>query len=258
MKAKINGIQMGFESHGEGPALVLIHGFGLNRSIWVEMVETHPINCRVILPDVRGHGESEATDTVYDMSLLADDIIALLDHLDIEKAVVAGHSMGGYITLAFAEAYLGRLAGVGLVNTRAEADAPEKAAGRYRLVANVEERGSVVLAESLAPRLSDDPELVDRVHKMIANTNPQGIIGASQGMAQRPDRWELLEDIKVPALVVAGRDDRIIDHDQAEKMAAALPQGVFLSLQDCGHMPMLEAPKPLSQGLSTLLTRAFG
>jgi pimeloyl-ACP methyl ester carboxylesterase len=258
MNAEINGIHMGFESHGEGPVLVLIHGFGLNRSIWREMTVAYLQECRVILPDVRGHGESEASDGVYPMSLLADDLAALLDHLEVEKAVVAGHSMGGYITLAFAEGHSERLAGIGLVTTRAEADPPDQAAGRYQLAEEVAKKGSAVLAESLAPRLSDDPQIVAQMHTLISNTAPQGIIGVSKGMAQRPDRRGFLKEIALPSLVAAGRDDQIIDHAQAEEMAALLPEGVFLSLPECGHMPMLEAPEPLAQGLSTLVKRALG
>lgn len=250
MKAKINGIQMGYEVSGEaGLPIVLIHGLGLNRSIWKELVNEHLHGYHVILPDVRGHGESQATAGVYSMTGLAEDMVALLDFLNIEKAIICGHSMGGYIALAFAQKFPERLAGLGLITTHAAADSAAKRADRYQMVEDVRKEGARVLAESLAPRLTEDEAIMQQTHQILLKTDPVGIMGVSQGMAERPARVDLLPEIDVPALVVAGREDQIIDIDTARKMAESLPHGKFMLIEGAGHMPMIEAPGTLGEGL---------
>lgn len=256
MKTTINGIELGYEILGQtGQPIVLIHGFGLDRSIWRDVASRYLANHRVILPDVRGHGESEAPKGVYSMTVLAKDIKHLLEFLGVSKAIICGHSMGGYIALAFAENVPERLAGLGLITTRAKPDSEEGRAGRYEMVEKVKEDGSKVLAQSLAPKLSQDEAIVYRMKEMIAQTPANGIIGALKGMAERPDRRDLLPKIKVPALVVAGEADQIINLQDAEQMARALPRGEFLAIKGAGHMPMLETKSELGQGLLSLIHR---
>ncbi|MCB2210065.1 alpha/beta hydrolase [bacterium] len=253
MIAQINDIKIGYEEWGEGDrSVVLIHGFGLDRTIWREVAK-QIADVRVILPDVRGHGESDAPDGPYPMSLLASDLAGLLDLLEIDKAVVCGHSMGGYITLAFAAQFPEQLAGLGLITTRAAADSAEKRAGRYELVESVRERGSMALAETLAPRLSHDPDIVQATYEMIAETAPRGIIGTAMGMAERPDRRALLDELALPALVVAGSEDQIIDIEDARGMAGRLPKGQFQLIDGAGHMPMWEKPMLLSRTMAEFL-----
>jgi len=258
MKAEIKGIQLGYDVFGQdGIPMVLIHGFGLDRSIWKPMVSGHFGDQRVILPDLRGHGESEAPEGPYSMCTLAEDIAGLLDHLKIDKAIVCGHSLGGYVALAFAEVYPDRLAGLGLITTRAIADTDEGRAGRYSLVEKVAQGGSVVLAESLTPRLTKDEAILKQSFAIIEHTPPNGIIGAAIGMAERPDRTNLLSEITVPALVVAGEEDQIIELQECIHMADLLPMGELLVIPNAGHMPMLEAPQVLGKGLLSLVERAI-
>jgi len=259
MKVEVNGIELAYDILGQtGHPLVLIHGFGLDHTIWMDMASKYLRNHRVILPDVRGHGSSDAPEGVYKMSLLAKDIAHLLEYLGINKASICGHSMGGYITLAFAENYPERLAGLGLISSRSNSDSKEKKEGRYQMVEAVQKRGSIALAESLSPRLTDNETLIRKAYDLIVQTPPLGIIGASKGMAERPDRTSLLSRITVPALVVAGKDDQIIDLDDARKMAHVLPRGKFLAISGVGHMPMTEAPAALAKGLNNLISRVKG
>lgn len=258
MKININGIQLGFDLLGTvKPPIVLIHGFGLDRSIWQQLASTHLGDQQVILPDVRGHGESDAPGGPYLMSLLAEDLAHLLESLGVEKAIVCGHSMGGYISLAFADQFPQMLAGLGLITTNANADAEDKRAGRYALIKEIRERGAIAVAENLAPRLSDDQAVVDQAYRLICKAVPQGLIGALGGMAKRPDRTGLLQEIKVPSLVVAGEVDSITDFDHAKVAADALPQGQFLAIPEVAHMPMAEAPVELGQGLRNLIRRVM-
>jgi 3-oxoadipate enol-lactonase len=248
MKTQINGVNLGYEMIGEGKLpVVLIHGFGLNRSIWLDMVRDDLQDYKVILPDVRGHGESDASEGAYPMSLLADDLVGLLDHLRIEKAVVCGHSMGGYIALAFADRYPDRLAGLGLITSRSGADSEEKRQGRFQLVEEVRARGSVVLAESLAFKITRDPVLQQFIYDLILTTNPLGIIGAALGMAERPDRADMLRHLDRPVLITAGVEDQIVPLEEAGKIADLLVRGTFTEIPCAGHLPMMETPVILSE-----------
>lgn len=244
--------------HQQTPPIVLIHGFGLDRSVWHPFVSEHLSDFMVILPDMRGHGESDAPQGPYQMDLMADDLTELLDTLDVDQAIVCGHSMGGYVCLALASQYPDRLAGLGLITTNADADNEDKRAGRYALIEEIKTYGAVAVADNLAPRLSNDPAVVKQSHYLISRTEPAGLIGALEGMAQRPDRAALLPEINVPALVVAGEDDQITIFEDAKSMAKSLPQGQFLGLQGAGHMPMVETPAALGKGLHALIQRVMG
>ena len=256
MKININGMRLAYDTRGRtGPPLVLLHGFAMHRSIWEDLVESQLGDQQVILPDMRGHGESDAPEGIYSMSLMAADLASLLDALGVEKAIVCGHSMGGYVALAFAEHYPKRLAGLGLITTNAQADPEDKRAGRFALIDQIRERGVVAVTESLAPRLSRNPIEVQKAQHLISTAAPQGLIGALAGMAERPDRTALLPQVNVPALVVAGIADQITDFTSARVMADALPQGQFLGIPGVGHMPMSEAAAELGQGLLSLVAR---
>lgn len=257
MKADINGTHIGYEVLGNtGLPLVLIHGFGLDRSIWRKMVFEYMPDQFVILPDVRGHGESDAPSGPYSMNQLADDLAGLLHILNVDKVIVCGHSMGGYISLAFAERYSQQLAGLGLITSRAEADSAGKRKSRYDLVERIRGRGAIELAESLAPRLSKDETIIRETYDKIRQTSPMGLIGASQAMAERPDRHDLLKKITVPALVVASEEDQIVDLEDAKEMASLFPNAEFLAIPEAGHMPMWENPPVLAKGLLALIARA--
>ena len=235
------------------PAIVLLHGYGLNRSIWQELASNHLYDQQVLMLDMRGHGESDVTSGPYLMALLAEDLAQLLEFLGLSNAIVCGHSMGGYAALAFAEGYPDKLAGLGLITTNARADSEEKRGGRYALINQIKEQGSIAVAESLAPRLSRDPAVIRLSHDMICQTDPAGLIGAAEGMAERPDRMRLLAAIHVPALVVAGEADQITNLADAKLMADYLPHSTFLQISNAGHMPMLETADELGRGLWSLV-----
>lgn len=256
MKVNINGIQMAYEVRGQQtPPVVLLHGFGLDRSIWRELVVEHLGDQQVILPDLRGHGESDAPSGVYDMPLLAHDVAGLLGHLGVAQVILCGHSMGGYVTLAFAEQFSEKLAGLGLITTNAQADSVEKRAGRYTLIEDVRTRGSIAVAENLAPRLSRDPEVIRKAYDLIGQSDPAGLIGSLRGMAEREDKTGLLGQIDLPALVIAGEDDQITNFEESKGMADNLPGGEFSGLPGVGHMPMLEDPEALGVALRGLIER---
>ena len=256
MKTKINGIQLAYElQEGSGMPIVLLHGFAMNRSVWHEMATTYLADKKLILPDLRGHGESDASDGPYPMELLAADLAGLINYLEIKSAIICGHSMGGYAALAFAEQYPQMLAGLGLITTNVEADDEVKRAGRYAQINEINIKGSIAVADSLAPRLSKIPVVIAWAHQLISKANPNGLIGALEGMAARPDRTHLLPKINVPAIVVAGELDQITDVNASKIMASTLPQGYYYGIKNAGHMPSAEAPGELAEAILTLCNR---
>src|SRR5215510_5338808 len=127
----IDDIELAYTRHGEGTPLVLLHGYPLDGSIWSKVVPLLEYQFDIIVPDLRGFGESTTMDTPYTMDTFASDIAELLDHLGIQKTVIVGHSMGGYVALAFARLYTERVIGLGLVSSQAAADTLERKQGRY-------------------------------------------------------------------------------------------------------------------------------
>ncbi len=246
-------VNLAYEEHGEGTPVILAHGFPLNRSVWYPVVPMLSAKAHVVLPDLRGHGESPVPDGTYSMRLMAEDLRALMDQLHIEKAVLAGHSMGGYVSLAFARAYPNRLAGLALVATQAAADSPERRAGREKMVDEVRRKGIKAVAEQMTPALTCRADLAEPVHKMIMGMNPKGVKSVLKGMAERPNAQEWLSTITVPAVVIAGAEDKLIPLERGKIMAQLLGRAWLVEVSGAGHLPMMEQPEAVSDAILQLI-----
>lgn len=246
MKIHLKTFDVNVTVIGEGVAMVLLHGLALDHRIWLEMIAQYAGKLQFIIPDARGHGQSDAPDGVYSMEALAGDVVGILDHLNIGKAWVAGHSMGGYIALAMAQGYPERMHGLGLIASRAEADSDEKKVARLTMAARVSAEGAVVQADALAPLLTHDINLQKRCHQTMCAANARGLSLMLEGMAARKSYVDELSQIVMPALVVAGGQDQLIAVEQAKAMAAQLKNGALNIMPGCGHMPMCEAPSLLA------------
>jgi len=262
MQVMVNGVRLSYEDHGRGQPLVLLHGFPLNRKIWQPQVEALQSQVRVITPDLRGHGESEAPAGIYTMAAMAADVAALLQFLQCGPAVIAGHSMGGYILLAFYHQYPEWVKGLVLVSTRAGADNEAGRANREAMAQRAEqEQSSRVAVEKMLPNmlspasLATQPGLREEVQAMMAATSVNGIAGAQRGMANRPDRSELLPRISVPTLIIAGTADALIPHAEAQRMAQMIPSAELHLLEDVGHLPSLEKPAEFTAVLQKWLDK---
>src|SRR3990172_7110710 len=198
MKLMLHGRSLVYEEAGHGQATIFVHGYPLDHTMWKPQLQGLRVHVRCIAPDLRGFGESEGTGESSSMDDFASDLVALMDYLQIERAVVCGLSMGGYVALAFAEHWPDRLAGLILANTRSGADSEAGRAGRMAAVKVAEEQGAGAIAESLLPKLlgektrNENPELVERVRAMMTRQPVEGITAALRGMAARPDRTPLL------------------------------------------------------------------
>src|SRR5215216_41771 len=145
----VNGVRLAFERRGTGSPLVLLHGYPLDHHLWDDVAPLLTDTFELILPDLRGFGESSTVDSFYAMEDFASDIAALLDQLEIQKTAIAGHSMGGYVALAFARLYPERVTGLGLVSTQVLADPPDRRDGRYKSAAEVADKGIASVVEAM-------------------------------------------------------------------------------------------------------------
>jgi pimeloyl-ACP methyl ester carboxylesterase len=251
-KVNVNGIDLAYARHGKGTPLVLLHGFPLDHHLWDEIVPLIEGTLDLIIPDLRGFGESTIVDTSYTMDDLASDIAGLLDQLEIEKTAIAGHSMGGYVALAFARLHPDRVSGLGLVSTQALADPPDRKEGRYKSAAEVADKGIDGIVQVMAGKFTSDQQLQEFSRKSMERQQPGAYIGALKAMAERLDSTSLLASIDYPVVIIHGIADTLIPIDRAREMKKAVPHADFVEVKEAGHLPMLEAIKETSEGLQHL------
>jgi pimeloyl-ACP methyl ester carboxylesterase len=208
------------------------------------------------------------------MEALAGDVAGLLDALHAERSALVGHSIGGYVALAFFRMYAERVAGLALVashvsedagkNTNADPAQRELARGRDMLAVRLDSEGAMEAAvESYLPRYfaprvyRDRPDIVERARTLMGRQSPRGCAQLVRGMKERLDSHDLLEDIDVPALVIAGGADSYLKAETLRETAAAM-RAEFVQLEDVGHLPMWEAPEKTADALATFAQRVRG
>jgi len=248
----VNGIRLVYERRGKGTPLVLLHGYPLDHHLWDDVAPLLEDTFDLIIPDLRGFGGSSTVDSFYAMEDFASDIAALLDHLEIQKAAIAGHSMGGYIALAFARLYPERVSGLGLVASQVLADPEERKQGRYKSAAEVADKGIASVVETMTPKFTSDPQLQEFARKSMEEQQPAAYIGALKAMAERVDSTPLLSSLAVPIVVVHGDEDQLIPIDRAREVKAAIPDVHLVEISGAGHMPMMEAKEKTADALRHL------
>lgn len=252
-KTYVSGFGLSYERRGRGTPFVLLHGYPLDRSIWAPVARLLEERVDLILPDLRGFGESELPAGEATLADMAEDLAALLDHLKIRQAVLAGHSLGGYIAQVFARAHPERVLGLGLVASQSAADTPERRQGRFETAELVRQKGVAVVADSMPARLTPNLELQKQLRELILRQRPEGIVSALHALAGRPDCTPYLADYRFHVSVVHGLDDAMIPIERARELQAAVRQGYLVELKGVGHMPMMEAPRTTAEALTTLL-----
>ena len=251
-KIDINNIELAYSREGNGKPLVLLHGYPLDYHLWDDIIPLLKDTFDLIVPDLRGFGDSTTVDTPYTVDDLASDIAGLLDYLGLQKTAIAGHSMGGYVALAFAKLYPDRVSALGLVSSQMLADPPDRKEGRYKTAAEVAEKGISGVVETMTPKFTSDPHWQAFARKSMEKQQPAAYIGALQAMAERGDSTSLLSSIQYPLVVIHGGADALIPIDRAREVKAAFSNAHLIELKNVGHMPMREAPKETAQGLMLL------
>jgi 3-oxoadipate enol-lactonase len=251
----VHGVNLAVEVRGEGPAVLLVHGYPLDRTMWRAQLEGLEGYQRVA-PDLRGMGQSDAPDLGYGMNIYAADLAALLDALGIDEVVLCGLSMGGYIAFEFLRHWRSRVRGLVLMDTRADADSAENRRARDASAATAREGGAEAIAEDLMPKLlapstlNEHPETVERVRQMIVSTPVAGIVGALAAMRDRPDSESLLPSLgDIPTLVMVGEADVATPPDRARSMAKAIPGARLAIIPGAAHLPPVEQPEEVTRQL---------
>ena len=253
-RVTVNGVGLAVDVVGDGPALLFIHGYPLDRSIWRHQME-HLDGWRRIAPDLRGMGSSDAPDLGYSMTTYADDLAALLDSLGVDHVVLCGLSMGGYVAFEFLRRHRARVRGLILVDTRAESDSAEGRRSRDAAAQVAREDGTRAVAAAMLPELfAEDTEAAvgepwRQVERMIVATPIPGIVGALAAMRDRPDSTALLESLDLPALIIVGEHDRITPLASSHRMASALAGSKLEVIHDAGHLSPVEKPEAVTAAI---------
>lgn len=258
-----NGILLNYAERGNpaGLPVVFIHGFPFNHRMWDPQMRALPAGYRAVCYDVRGHGESQIADGQYSIEFFVDDLIALLDHLVVETAVVVGLSMGGYIALRAVERHPERIRGLVLADTRCEADPNEGKVKRSAGVLAVKRDGVPAYAENFvkavfAPAsLAAQVPAVEFVKTMIRGNTPLGISGTLLALAARTDTSAALASINVPTLIMCGEHDGLTPPAASEKLHAGIRDSEYVLIPGAGHMANLENEEAFNTALVAFLKR---
>ena len=260
MIALLGDIEVGYDDTGTGIPVLFVHGFPHDRTLWAPQVQGLSAQARCIAVDLRGFGETTAAPP-FTMDRYADDLVALLDLLRLERAVVAGLSMGGYVAFALWRRHPRRVRGLVLANTRAGADSSESRERRRSLMTVAREHGSNAVADAMLTGMlgkttrSKNSEVTNTVHRMISAAPTDGVIGALQAMMDRPDSTATLSTINVPTMVVAGDEDALIPAADAKALHAAIRGSSLEVISGAGHLSNLERPAAFNHVVSEFLAR---
>lgn len=253
-------MELAYREVGTGRPLVLLHAFPLSSAMWLDQREGLAGHCRVITPDQRGFGGSPLGSDAPSLDAAADDVAELLDRLDLQRVVLGGLSMGGYVAMAFLRRHPDRVAAVILADTKAGADPDATRANRERIAVAVEaDETSTVLVDEVLPALlgtttSDSrPMVVGRVRGLVQAAPAAAVAWAQRAMAARPDSFDTLRAFDRPALVVVGVEDSLSPPADAEAMAAALPHGRLVLVPEAGHLTAVETPEAFNAAVAGFL-----
>jgi len=238
-----------FEVLGSGPPVVLLHPFPANRDLWKPAAQALVSHYRVILPDLRGHGDSGIGEGPASMEKHAADIARVLDRQEVRRAVFVGVSIGGYVLFEFWRKYRARVEALVLCNTKAHADTSDARSGRLQAAADVMERGTEPFFESMLPKLigkttrSTRPDLVEGALRMMRKMSAEDVALVQRGMADRQDSVETLKTIDVLTLIVTGDEDVLTGAAEAELMRQNIPGSQMKVIAKAGHYSPWEQPE---------------
>ena len=258
-RIKSGDAEIVYEILGDGPSVVLLHPFPANHEFWLPVAQSLSPRYRLIMPDLRGHGDSDIGEGPATMAKHAADIARVMDDADVGRAPIVGISIGGYALFEFWRQQRGRVAALGLCNTKAPADSPEAQAGRLKAAAEVMERGTEPFFQSMIPRLlgkttrETRPDLVEGALQMMREMSPADVAAVQRGMAERPDSVDTLKTINVPTLLVTGDEDILTGVNEAELMHRHIAGSELRVFPKAGHYSPWEQPETAGRLLRQFL-----
>lgn len=256
---KVRGINMVFDDHGSGEVVVFVHGQPFNRSMWDQQVAAFKTNKRLIVPDLRGYGETGIPSGTTLLDELALDLIHLLEALQITKATFVGLSMGGQILFDLYRLAPQLFHAMVLADTDAKAESAESYQARLQLANDLAEKGmSAYTAQHLhrflgKKTMAAQPEVVKHLREMMDSTNPLGAAAVQRGRAERRDHTAMLPHIHCPVLIIVGEEDGFTPVAVAEGMQAHISGAQLAVIKDASHMPNMEQPEIFNGHLELFL-----
>jgi 3-oxoadipate enol-lactonase len=264
LRIRLNGLSLNYVDMGpaHGPTIVLIHGFPLSSEMWRSQISALKNSYRVIAFDLRGQGRSDAGDGQFTLEFLVDDLITLLDRLKIEKAVLCGLSMGGYISLRAAERHADRVNGLILCDTKSEADTNDGKLSRTAAIKAIKKTGvkpfaKAFLMDALSPKSLSNASLVRAATKIICKNKPLGLCGTLLALAGRTDTTEFLQKITVPTLILVGEADKITPPVCSQRMHSLIQNSEMHLLTDSGHLSSMENSTDFNTDLLKFLEQSI-
>ena len=241
-----------YTDQGKGTAVVLLHGFLENKKMWNAFIPEWSKKFRIITIDLLGHGETECLGYVHSMENNADAVHEVLSELRLRKAILVGHSMGGYVALAFAELYPDVVKGLVLLNSTSRADSDERKTNRDRAIKAVKQSFQNFISLSISNLFSEEnrerlSEAIDNVKQEALKTPLQGIVASLEGMKTRADREVLLHLTPYPKLLVLGKKDPVLNYEETKEQIEDT-KVQLLSFPD-GHMSHIENQETLQEEL---------
>jgi pimeloyl-ACP methyl ester carboxylesterase len=258
-RIKSGDAEIAYGTLGDGAPVVLLHPFPVNHEFWLPVANTLATRYRLILPDLRGHGDSGVGEGPATMQKHAADIARVMDDADVGRAPLIGVSIGGYALFEFWRKYRGRVAALGLCNTKAPADNAEARAGRLQAADDVLECGTEPFFESMLTRVlakttrETRPDLVDGALRMMRKMSPEDVAQVQRGMAERPDSVDILKTINVPTLLVTGDEDILTGVNEAELMRGRVAGSELRVIPKAGHYAPWEQPEEAGRVLRQFL-----
>lgn len=261
MIAKIDHLKLGYDESGRGNAtpMVFVHGFPHHRGLWSHQLAGVARVAHCVAVDLRGFGESSVSPP-YTMDQYADDVAGLIDRLGLQRPVVCGLSMGGYVALAMWRRHASRIRALVLADTRASADSDEAREKRLAMAQMARDRGAAAVADAMITGMvgkrtrESAPHVVDAVYRMLASANVAGIVGALEAMRERPDSTGTLATIDVPTLIVVGEDDVLTPVADSHALHGAIRGSRLEVLAGAGHVSNMERPAAFNHVLSGFLS----
>jgi pimeloyl-ACP methyl ester carboxylesterase len=263
-RIKSADVEIAYESIGEGAPIVLLHPFPVNHEMWKPAAQSLISRYRVILPDLRGHGDSDVGEAAATMDKHALDLAHVLDAEGLGRALFAGVSIGGYVLFEFWRRFPGRVAGLVLCNTKAQADTAEARAGRLQAAADVLDRGTEPFFEGMLLKVLGPttrrrrPDLADGALRMMRKMSAEGVAAVQRGMAERPDSIETLKTINVPTLVITGDEDAMTGLPEAELMRRHIRGSELKVIAQAAHYSPWEQPEEVGKVLRQFVDAVSG
>lgn len=264
-KIPFNGIQLFYQFSGDKhlPCIVLLHGFLENSSMWNRLrKELNIKGFSVLTIDLPGHGQSDWKGESHPMEWMADGVREVIKKLSISKCIVGGHSMGGYVSLAFYDRYPELVKGIMMINSTAYADSDQKKADRDRAVKVVSHNPAIFINEAI-PNLFFDhrkeelSSIIDQMKMEALKTPLQGIVNCLRGMRDRKDRSFILKEGKIPLLFIAGEFDNVIPLEKSIEQIALSETVDGKVFENSGHMSFVEEPENLEKMIMTFAEKSF-